>query len=122
VALAGSPDRRPRPFRSFDVLQSHRSRSYYESVVDVSIAAKDVPAVARREHKDRARTQAFGARVRELREAKGMTQEALADAAELHRAEIGFVERAEREVGITLAWRLADGLDVTLAALVQGLD
>lgn len=78
--------------------------------------------MARKEQKDRARTQAFGVRVRELRESKGLTQEALAHSAELHRAEIGFVERAEREVGITLAWRLADGLDVTLSDLLFGLE
>jgi len=40
---------------------------------------------------------------------------------DLHRAEVGFVERAEREVGVTLAWRLADGLGVTLAELVEPL-
>jgi transcriptional regulator with XRE-family HTH domain len=78
--------------------------------------------VPRRSEKDRERTRSFGTRVRELREAKGLTQEQLADASEVHRAEIGFVERAEREVGITLAWRIADGLEMPLAELVAGLD
>jgi transcriptional regulator with XRE-family HTH domain len=77
--------------------------------------------VSRREEKDRERLRAFGARVRALREEAGLTQEKLAEAAGVHRAETGFVERAEREVGITLAWRLADGLDRPLSDLTQGL-
>jgi len=77
--------------------------------------------VARRQDKDRDRVLAFGNRVRELREARGLSQEKLAEAAEVHRAEIGFVERGEREIGIALAWRFADGLAVPLSDLVQDL-
>ncbi len=95
---------------------------YYGSVVDGSVATEDLARVARREEKDRARNRAFGTRVRQLRESQGLSQEDLADAADLHRAEVGFVERAEREVGISLAWRLDDGLGVTLAVLVDGLE
>ncbi len=64
---------------------------------------------------------AFGERVRELREARGLSQEKLAEAAEVHRAEVGFVERGEREIGIALAWRFADGLQISLAELVDNL-
>jgi len=95
---------------------------YYVSVVDGCVAAKDLAQVGRCEDKERERLQAFGERVRRLRETQGRTQEALAEAADLHRAEIGFVERAEREVGITLAWRLADGLGISFADLVRDLD
>ncbi len=77
--------------------------------------------MARRQDKDRDRVLAFGNRVRELREARGLSQEKLAEAAEVHRAEIGFVERGEREIGIALAWRFADGLAVPLSDLVQDL-
>lgn len=77
--------------------------------------------MGRREEKDSARLTAFGNRVRRLREERGLTQEKLAESADLHRAEVGFVERAEREVGVTLAWRLADGLGVTLAELLEPL-
>ena len=94
---------------------------YYGFVVDGSVVAEDVAQVARREQKDRERVRAFGLRVRELREARGLSQERLAQAADVHRAEIGFVERGEREVGIALAWRLADGLAVSLDELVLGL-
>jgi len=77
--------------------------------------------MSRREEKDRERLRAFGVRVRQMREEAGLTQEKLAEAAGVHRAEVGFVERAEREVGITLAWRLADGLDRPLSALLADL-
>lgn len=76
----------------------------------------------RKEEKDQARRRAFAARVLELREAQDLTQEELAHRANLHRAEIGFVERAERFVGINVAWRIADGLGMSLDALVKGLD
>ena len=41
-----------------------------------------------------------------------MTQEQLAERAGVHRAEVGFIERAEREIGYLKVWRLADALDV----------
>jgi transcriptional regulator with XRE-family HTH domain len=61
---------------------------------------------------DRARLRKFGRRVRQLRREKELSQEQLAHLAGLHRAEVGFVERAEREIGLLKVWRLADALDV----------
>lgn len=55
---------------------------------------------------------AFGLRIRELREAAGLSQEALAHAAGLERAEVGFIERAEREPGISIVVPLANALGV----------
>lgn len=46
-----------------------------------------------------------------------MSQERLAHEAELHRTVIGFIERGDREVGISKLWRLADALDVEVADL-----
>lgn len=77
--------------------------------------------MGRRDENDRRRTVEFGERVREAREAAGLTQEKLAERADVHRAEIGFVERAEREVGIAMAWRIADGLGTSLSDLVADL-
>lgn len=71
---------------------------------------------------DNRRVKAFGRRVRELRDRHGLTQERLAEDAGLHRAEVGFIERGEREIGITKAWRLADAMDCTLAELTEGVD
>lgn len=77
--------------------------------------------MARRDESNRRRVEAFGERLRSVRESQGLTQEKLAELAYVHRAEVGFVERGEREVGIAFAWRLADGLGLSLAELVDGL-
>ena len=54
----------------------------------------------------------FGQRLRDLRESRGLSQEALAHEAGLHRAEIGFIERAERDFGVSKLWPLARALHV----------
>jgi len=59
----------------------------------------------------------FGRNLRTLREARGLTQETLAHQAGLHRAVVGFIERAEREVGIGTVWPLAEALGVQPAEL-----
>lgn len=59
----------------------------------------------------------FGRRVRHLRQAREMSQERLADIAGFHRTIIGFIERGDREVGISKLWPLADALGVTVADL-----
>jgi transcriptional regulator with XRE-family HTH domain len=55
---------------------------------------------------------ALGRRVRELRNAAGLTQEALADAADLHWSYVGQIERGERNLTYKNIRRLARGLDV----------
>lgn len=54
----------------------------------------------------------LGARVRDLRHAAGMTQERLAEQADLHRAAVGHIERGEREMGVAKVWELASALGV----------
>ena len=58
---------------------------------------------------------AVGRRVRELRQQLQISQEELADRADLHRNYVGSVERGERDVGITSVGRLAAALGVSLA-------
>lgn len=58
-----------------------------------------------------------GTAIRDLREARGMTQEQLGEACELHRTFIGSVERGERNVAILNLRRIAKALRVPLAAL-----
>jgi transcriptional regulator with XRE-family HTH domain len=63
---------------------------------------------------------AFGRRLCELREAAGMTQEALAHAAGLHWTYVGQVERGERNLSYKNVLKLARGLGLEPAELVRG--
>jgi transcriptional regulator with XRE-family HTH domain len=60
----------------------------------------------------------FGDRVRELREAKGLTQVALAEQAGTHFTTVSKVEKGERNASLQLALKLADALGVALTKLV----
>jgi transcriptional regulator with XRE-family HTH domain len=59
----------------------------------------------------------FGSRVRELRQRLGLSQEELAEKADLHRNYIGGIERGERNVGLINVGKLAGALDVSVAEL-----
>lgn len=67
--------------------------------------------------------EAFGARVAELRIAAGLTQDQLADLAELHRTEISNLETAKNKnaARIDTAIKLSGALGVGLCDLLQGL-
>ena len=60
----------------------------------------------------------FGARVRELRQAAGISQEELAHRAGMHRTYVGSVERGERNVAILSLRKIATALRVTPAELL----
>jgi transcriptional regulator with XRE-family HTH domain len=62
---------------------------------------------------------AFGARVRELRLARGLSQERLAELAGLHRTYVSSLERGRRNVGLDNILDLAAALDVPAARLFQ---
>lgn len=74
-----------------------------------------MPSVTERQ---RAQRQAFGQRVRSARVAVGLSQEALADKAELHRTYVGSVERGERNISLDNIYRLAEALGVEARDLV----
>lgn len=61
----------------------------------------------------------FGKRVRQLRMKRGLSQEKLAELADLHRNYVGGVERGERNVSLINIARLARGLRTTPAKLVE---
>lgn len=63
----------------------------------------------------------FGERVRELRRATGLSQEAFADRCGLDRTYISGIERGKRNVSLENLKVLAKALSVTLSAMLEGL-
>lgn len=61
----------------------------------------------------------FAQRVRTLREAQGISQEKLAERAELHRTYIGMVERLERNPSLVCINKIAKGLGVHITELFK---
>jgi transcriptional regulator with XRE-family HTH domain len=60
----------------------------------------------------------FGERVRELREARGWTQEQLAERANTHFTTVSKVERGDRAASLRLALVLAEAFGVSVMRLV----
>jgi transcriptional regulator with XRE-family HTH domain len=61
----------------------------------------------------------FAQRLRQIRQIKGLSQEELADMANLHRTYVGSVERSERNVSIDNMERLANALEVDITELLR---
>jgi DNA-binding XRE family transcriptional regulator len=61
----------------------------------------------------------FGKQVRKLRLARQLSQEKLAELADLHRNYVGGVERGERNVSLINIVKLAHGLDVRPTKLIE---
>jgi transcriptional regulator with XRE-family HTH domain len=66
--------------------------------------------------------QQFGNVIRSRREAAGLSQEALADKAGLHRTYISLLERGHRMPSIGVVQKLAIALETTMASLMGELD
>lgn len=62
---------------------------------------------------------AFGKRVRVLRVARGMSQEDLAEAADVHRTYVSSLERGLRNVGLDNIFSLANALGVEPSELFR---
>ncbi len=60
----------------------------------------------------------FGNRLREVREKVGVSQEKLADLAQLHRTYVSSVERGKRNISLQNIERLAHALGVSLKDLM----
>lgn len=64
----------------------------------------------------------FGQVIRKRREAAGLSQEALAEEAGLHRTYVSLLERGERTPTLIVVKRLADALGTTMTSLVRELE
>ena len=61
----------------------------------------------------------FGERVREIRISKNLSQEQLADLANVHRTYIGMVERAEKNITLVNIEKIANGLNVSVVEILK---
>jgi transcriptional regulator with XRE-family HTH domain len=61
----------------------------------------------------------FGEKVRELRTSKNLSQEELADLANVHRTYIGMVERAEKNITLVNIEKIAKALNVNITELLS---
>ncbi len=59
----------------------------------------------------------FGQRLREFRQARGLSQEELAFRAGVHRTYVSSAERGQRNVGLVNVERLAQALDIDIGEL-----
>jgi DNA-binding XRE family transcriptional regulator len=80
---------------------------------------KDISQDGPAREMDTART--VGARIRELRQVQGWTQDEFAHRSGLHRAGVGAIERGERNVTLRTMRIVADTLGVRIADLTEGL-
>ena len=65
--------------------------------------------------------QLVGVRIRQLREDRGLSQEALAALCDLHRTYIGLIERGERNLSLTTIEVIAQQLGVPIYDIFKGI-
>jgi transcriptional regulator with XRE-family HTH domain len=66
--------------------------------------------------------QLVGDKIRELRTAKGLSQEKLGELAELNSNYIGQIERGEKSISVYTLKKLANGLSLSLEELFAKID
>lgn len=59
----------------------------------------------------------FGQSVQKRRKSKGLSQEKLAELADLHRTYIGMIERAEKNITLLNIEKIAKALEIEIAEL-----
>ncbi len=61
----------------------------------------------------------FGENVRKFRRKLNISQEELADKADLHRTYIGMIERAEKNITLLKIEKIANALDIKISSLLN---
>jgi len=61
----------------------------------------------------------FGEKVREIRISQNLSQEQLANLADVHRTYIGMVERAEKNITLVNIEKIANALNVNITELLR---
>ena len=61
----------------------------------------------------------FGKRIKEIRKAKGLSQEKLANIAEVDRTYMPEVERGERNISLVVAEKIANALGEKLSSMLK---
>jgi transcriptional regulator with XRE-family HTH domain len=61
---------------------------------------------------------AFGKRVREVRKAKGISQEKLAEMAGIDRSYMGNIERGEKNITLKKIYEICDALQIEIKLLI----
>lgn len=64
----------------------------------------------------------LGKRIAELRKRKNMSQETLADAIDVHRTYVGFIEQGKRNPIVGNIYKISKALNVELTDLFKDLD
>jgi transcriptional regulator with XRE-family HTH domain len=65
--------------------------------------------------------QAVGNRIRELRAARGWSQEEFADRCRIHRSHMGEIERGEVDASISTLRKVAKGFGMTVSEFLRGV-
>lgn len=60
----------------------------------------------------------IGNKIREIRQSKGLSQEQLAEIAEVHRTYVGMIERAEKNITLVSLEKIAKALEVEIGELL----
>jgi transcriptional regulator with XRE-family HTH domain len=63
----------------------------------------------------------LGANVRVFRKKAGLSQERLAEKADLHPVYISQVERGQKAVSVEALWKLSRALHVSMSAIFRGI-
>jgi len=94
--------------------------------VDATALSPSSQPFRRQQERDRKRVEAeakaLGTRMRELRQARGWSQEYLAAAADMHRTYLWGIERGVRNPCLRHLVQIADALGVSIAELFTTID